>query len=99
MAVDFNFLFCLQRSLAANAELTTALADKNKECCKLKRDIKLKDGQIASLEEARKKDEGKDSLPSHPTTCKLSNCSDNQLRQQLYFFCRTIRHRPRNIKE
>ena len=100
MAMYFNFLFCLQRSLAANSELTTALADKNKECRKLKWAIELKDGQIASLEEARKKDEGKDSLPSsYPTTCKLSICSDNQLRQQLYFFCRIIRYRPRDFKE
>ena len=79
--------FCLQCSLATNAELTTALADKNKECRKLKRAIELKDGQIASLEEARKKDQGKNSLPSsHPTTCKHSICSDNKFRQQLYFF-------------
>ena len=68
-------------------ELTSALADKNKECRKLKRDIELKDRQIAILEEARKKDEGNNSLPSsHPTTCKISICSDNQLRRQLYFF-------------
>ena len=65
----FNFLFCLQRTLAANSEVTTALTDKNKECRKLKRANKLKDGQIASLEEAHKKDEGMDSLPSsHPTS-------------------------------
>ena len=63
MAMYLNFHFCLQGSLAANSELTTALADKNKECRKLKHAIELKDGQIASLEEARKKDEGKDSLP------------------------------------
>ena len=63
------------------------MADKNKECRKLKRAIELKDGQIASLEEARKKDEGKDSLSSsHPTTCKLSFCFDKQLSRQLYFF-------------
>ena len=63
------------------------MADKNKECRKLKRAIELKDGQIAILEEARKKDEGKDSLPSsHPTTCNFTFSSDNQLRRQLYFF-------------
>ena len=86
MAMDFNFLFCLQRTLAANAALTTTLADKNKECRKLKRAIELKDGQIASLEEACKKDEGKDSLPSsHPTSCNFSISSDNQLRRQFTF--------------
>ena len=79
MAMYFNFLFFLQRTLAANSELTTALADKNKECRKLKRAIELTDGQIASLEKARKKDEGKNSLPSsHPTSHKHSICSDNQ---------------------
>ena len=71
-------IFCLQRTLAANSELTTALADKNKECRKLKRANELKDGQIASLEEARKKDEGKNSLPSsHPTSNQHFFCSDN----------------------
>ena len=72
-------LFCLQRTLAANVELNTALTEKNKDCRKLKRANELKDGQIASLEEARKKDEGKNSLPSsHPTSHKHSFCSDNQ---------------------
>ena len=62
----------MQLSLTMNAELVTAQAEKNKECRQLRRDIELKDGQIASLEEARKKDEGKDSLPSsHPTTCSF----------------------------
>ena len=59
----------MQLSLTINAELITAQAEKNKECHQLRWDIELKDGQIMSLEEARKKDEGKDSLPSsHPTT-------------------------------
>ena len=44
MAMCFNFLSRLQRTLAANSELTTALADKNKECRKLKRASELKDG-------------------------------------------------------
>ena len=52
-----NFLFCLQRTLAANVELNTALTEKNRDWHKLKRANELKDGQIASLEEARKKDE------------------------------------------
>ena len=61
--------FCLQRTLDANVELATALTEKNRDWRKLKRANKLRDGQIASLEEARKKDEGKNSLPSsHPTS-------------------------------
>ena len=48
-------LFCLQRTLAANVELATVLTEKNRDCRKLKRANELKDGQIASLEEARKK--------------------------------------------
>ena len=52
-------LFCFQNTLAANAELANALNEKNRDWRKLKRAVELKDGQIASLEEARKKDEGK----------------------------------------
>ena len=64
-----NLPFCLQRTLAANVELATALMEKNRDWRKLKRAVELKDGQIASLEEARKKDEGKHSLlSSHPTS-------------------------------
>ena len=62
-------LFCFQNTLAANAELADALNEKNRECRKLKHAVELKDGQIASLEEARKKDEGELSLlSSHPTS-------------------------------
>ena len=45
----------MQHSLAANAELTTALADKNKECRKLKHAIELKDEQIAALKKIARK--------------------------------------------
>ena len=59
----------MQTSLTINAELSKAQSEKNKECRQLRRDIELKDREIASLEEARKKDEGDNSLPSsHPTT-------------------------------
>ena len=51
-------LFCFQNTLAANAELANALNEKNRDWRKLKRAVELKDGHIASLEEARKKDEG-----------------------------------------
>ena len=55
------------------------MTDKNKDCRKQKRTNELKDGQIASLEEARKKDQGKGSLPSsHPTSRKDTFYSDNQ---------------------
>ena len=60
MAMDFvTCLSCFQNTLAANAELANALNEKNRDWRKLKRAVELKDGQIASLEEARKKDEGK----------------------------------------
>ena len=76
----------MKLSLTMNAELVTAQADKNKECRQLKWAIELKDGQIASLEEARKKDEGKDFLPSsHPTICRPLFCSDKHLRRQFSF--------------
>ena len=56
---------CLQAILASNLELFCAQEKKNKECQQLRQDVELKDAQIASLEEARKKDEGdKSSLPS-----------------------------------
>ena len=56
-------------SSIANAELANALNEKNKDWRKLKRALELKDGQIASLEEARKKDSGELSLlSSHPTS-------------------------------
>ena len=59
MAMNFiTCLFCFQNTLAANAELANALNEKNRDWRKLKRAVELKDGQIASLEEARKKDEG-----------------------------------------
>ena len=59
----------MQCTLAANVERNTASTEKNWDCRKLKRANELKDGQIASLEEARKKDEGKNYLPSsHPTS-------------------------------
>ena len=48
----------LQETLTANAELFEAQSEKNVECRQLREDIKLKDAQIASLEEARNKDEG-----------------------------------------
>ena len=70
--------FCFQNTLAANAELANALNEKNRDWRKLKRAVELKDGQIASLEEARKKDEGKHSLPSsHPTSNQIFCYSDN----------------------
>ena len=79
MAMDFvTCLSCFQNTLAANAELANALNEKNRDWRKLKRAVELKDGQIASLEEACKKDEGTHSLPSsHPTSRQHFFCSDN----------------------
>ena len=45
-------------SLSSNRELFEAQEKKKAECQKLREELELKDGQIASLEEARKKDEG-----------------------------------------
>ena len=62
MVYSYGFVTCLscfQNTLVANAELANALNEKNRDWRKLKRAVELKDGQIASLEEARKKDEGK----------------------------------------
>ena len=77
--MDFvTCLPCFQNTLAANVELATALTEKNRDWRKLKRANEVKDGQIASLEEARKKDEGKNSLPSsHPSSNQHFFCSDN----------------------
>ena len=73
-----TYLFCFQNTLAANAELANALNEKNRDWRKLKHAVELKDGQIASLEEARKKDEGELSLlSSHPTSRQHFLCSDN----------------------
>ena len=79
MAMDFiTCLFCFQNTLAANAELANALNEKNRDYRKLKHTAELKDGQIASLEEAHKKDEGKFSLlSSHPTSRQYFSCSAN----------------------
>ena len=49
---------CMQAVLASNLELFRAQEKKNKECQQLQQHVELKDTQIASLEEARKKDEG-----------------------------------------
>ena len=87
MAMDFvTCLSCFQNTLAANAELANALNEKNRDWRKLKRAVKLKDGQIASLEEARKKDEGKYSLlSSHPTSKQhFLLFRQPRLRQQFY---------------
>ena len=48
----------MQAVLASNLELFRAQEKKNKECQQLQQDVEMKDAQIASLEEARKKDEG-----------------------------------------
>ena len=48
----------MQAVLASNLELFRAQEKKNKECQQLQQDVELKNAQIASLEEARKKDEG-----------------------------------------
>ena len=62
----------MRLSVTINADLCAAQSEKNKECRQLRRDIELKDGEIASLEEARKKDEGDKILPSfHLTTRSL----------------------------
>ena len=52
----------LQAVLASNLELFHAQEKKIKECQQLRQDMELKDAQIESLEEARKKDEGDKSL-------------------------------------
>ena len=49
---------CMQAILASNLELFRAQEKKNKECQQLQQDMEMKDAQIASLEDARKKDEG-----------------------------------------
>ena len=48
----------MQAVLASNLELFRAQEMKKKECEELQQDVELKNAQIASLEEARKKDEG-----------------------------------------
>ena len=48
----------MQAVLASNLELFRAQEKKNKECQQLQEDVELKNAQISSLEEARKKDEG-----------------------------------------
>ena len=56
---------CMQAVLASNLELFRAQEKKNKECQQLQQDVEMKNAQIASLEEARKKYEGaKTYLPS-----------------------------------
>ena len=58
---DYNispFHLPLQILVSAHSELFQALDAKKEECKKLQEKLELKDGQIASLEEARKKDEG-----------------------------------------
>ena len=58
-------LLVRQITLSSNKELFQAAEAKNNECRQLKQDLELKNAQIASYEEARKKDEGdKFSLPS-----------------------------------
>ena len=80
LAMDFvTCLFCLQPTLAANVELATALTEKNRDWRKLKRANELKDGQIANLEEARKKYEGKIlCLLLIRLVTHILTCSDNQ---------------------
>ena len=48
----------MQLLFASHKELFDAKAKMNEECRQLQHDIQLKDAQIPSLEEARKKDEG-----------------------------------------
>ena len=99
--MDFvTCLSCFQNTLAANAELANALNEKNRDWRKLKRAVELKDGQIASLEEARKKDEGKYSLlSSHPTGNQYFCCSDNPDLGSNFILCRTVRNCERGFAE
>ena len=58
---DYNispFHLSSQILVSAHRELFQALVENKEECEKLQEKLELKDGQIASLEEARKKDEG-----------------------------------------
>jgi len=48
----------VQVTLASNRELFSAAEAKNRECRELQQELELKNGQLASFEEARKKDEG-----------------------------------------
>jgi len=48
----------VQATLASNRELFTAADAKNRECRELQQELELKNAQLASFEEARKKDEG-----------------------------------------
>ena len=47
-----------QATLASNRELFVAADSKNRECRELQQELELKNAQLASFEEARKKDEG-----------------------------------------
>ena len=51
-------LLVRQIALSSNKELFQAAEAKNAECRQLKQELEMKDAQIASYEEARKKDEG-----------------------------------------
>jgi hypothetical protein len=48
----------LQATLASNRELFTAADTRNREVRELRQEIEMKNAQLASFEEARKKDEG-----------------------------------------
>ena len=48
----------LQATLASNRELFAAAETRNREVRELRQEMELKNAQLASFEEARKKDEG-----------------------------------------
>ena len=88
----------MQAVLASNLELFRAQEMKKKECEELQQDVELKNAQIASLEEARKKDEGDKnlSLPSfHPTSFSFPT----SILVAFLFICRIIKHCARYSQE
>ena len=92
---DYNtspFHLPLQILVSAHSELFQALDAKKEECKKLQEKLELKDGQIASLEEARKKVEGDNSR------CLLSVfsfTSTDKYFSQIFPYCRIARHGAR----
>jgi len=80
----------MQATLASNLELFRAQEAKKKECQDLKEELEMKNAQIASFEEARKKDEGDKyfclQFFNTPPFCMLPTILSRT------FLCRTVKH-------
>jgi hypothetical protein len=84
--------------LASNRELFTSAESKNRECRDLQQELELKNAQLVSFEEARKRDEGENFFAFF-LSVKFSMISPTSILAGAFFLCRIVKHRARYPQE